>query len=212
MKVEQSDELFQKCVNHFGPSRLTKLRPMEWVFVADVESSLKDFAFLRDQCQFNLLLDICGVDNLHKKGDRSSEKRFEVNYHLLNLEEHVRVRVKIYLNDGESLPSVKPLWKGAEWFEREVWDMYGILFNGKPKERILTHHEFIGHPLRKDFDPKKRFSLSSPLPLAPQDTKKLRGLPEDGHWLNINSSHPITKGALRVMVNLQGSFRIFFLK
>ena len=204
MKMENIRELFQKCEEHFGPSRLTKCRDMEWVLVTDLEKFKEDLSFLKDRCQFNLLLDICGVDNLHKKKENPSGKRFEINYHILNLEEHVRIRVKVYLDDSESLPSITPLWKGAEWFEREVWDMYGILFNGRPKERILTHHEFRGHPLRKDFDIKKRTPLSSPLALAPQDTRKLRGLPEDGHWLNIDPSHPITKGALRVMVNLEG--------
>ena len=80
-------------------------------------------------------------------------KRFEAVYHFLNMETHerIRVRVPVDLDKGEELPSAMPFWKGADWFEREAWDMIGINFQGRKKERLLTHHEFIGHPLRKDY-------------------------------------------------------------
>ena len=110
-----SRELFQKCEDQFGNSRLTEYRPMEWVLVADLEKLQEDFSFLKVHCQFNLLLDICGVDNLSKKEGNLSGKRFEINYHILNLEEHIRIRVKVYLDEKESLPSITALWKGAEW-------------------------------------------------------------------------------------------------
>lgn len=103
--------------------------------------------FLRDDvnCQFKQLVDICGVDYPER------EQRFEVVYNLLSLTHNRRVRVKVPIND-ESVPSVVSVFSTAGWFEREVWDMYGIFFEGNPDlRRILTDYGFEGHPLRKDF-------------------------------------------------------------
>jgi NADH-quinone oxidoreductase subunit C/D len=144
------------------------------------------------------------VDNKDKKNGLPFAKRFEANYHLLNLENHLRIRVKVFLDEQEELPSVISLWKGADWFERELWDMFGVSFEGGPKKRLLTHQEFKGHPLRKDFGLEERQKLSTPDHLAPVDNKRLKGPPRESHWLNIGPSHPITKGALRVMVELEG--------
>ena len=67
MKMENNKELFQKCEDHFGPSRFTECRPAEWILIADLGKFQEDFSFLKNHCQFNLLLDICGVDNLNKQ-------------------------------------------------------------------------------------------------------------------------------------------------
>ncbi|PZP44208.1 MAG: NADH-quinone oxidoreductase subunit C, partial [Agrobacterium fabrum] len=104
--------------------------------------------FLRDdvQCGFVNIIDICGVDWPQR------EKRFDVVYHLLSPRQNLRVRVKLQVEEDEGVPSATSVYMGAEWFEREAWDMYGIPFEGhKDLRRILTDYGFEGHPLRKDF-------------------------------------------------------------
>lgn len=104
--------------------------------------------FLRDdvECAFVNLVDICGVD-YPQRADR-----FEVVYHLLSPRQNLRVRIKISTNEDTPVPSVCSVYPGADWFEREAWDMYGIMFTGHPDlRRILTDYGFEGHPLRKDF-------------------------------------------------------------
>ncbi|KIY51347.1 NADH-ubiquinone oxidoreductase 30.4 kDa subunit [Fistulina hepatica ATCC 64428] len=104
--------------------------------------------FLRDhsQCQFKSVMDISGVDFPER------EKRFEVVYHLLSVKHHGRLRVKTYAGEADPVPSACSLFEGANWYEREAWDMYGIFFENHPDlRRILTDYGFEGHPLRKDF-------------------------------------------------------------
>ena len=108
-----------------------------------------------------MLLDICGVDNLERKNP--STKRFECVYHLLDMVEHRRLRLRIPLDKGESLPSVTDIWKTADWFEREVWEMFGIEFIDKKKERLLTHKILSVIPCKKIIPTKafKNFRLLS---------------------------------------------------
>ena len=104
--------------------------------------------FLRDNaaCQFTTLVDLCGVDY----PDR--EKRFEVVYHLLSMRQNQRIRIRVAVNEDELVPSCCEVFPVADWFEREVFDMYGVMFSGHPDlRRILTDYGFRGHPLRKDF-------------------------------------------------------------
>lgn len=104
--------------------------------------------FLRDQSTlaFRQLIDLCGVDYPGRV------ERFEVVYHLLSHRHNKRIRVKIHVAEDESVPSVCTLFKAANWFERETWDLLGIPFEGHPDlRRILTDYGFEGHPLRKDF-------------------------------------------------------------
>lgn len=108
----------------------------------------KVLAFLRNDssCQFKVLVDICGVDY----PDRTP--RFDVVYNLLSLTHNHRIRVKVQASEDSPVPSVTGIHKGAGWFEREAWDMYGIMFDGHPDlRRLLTDYGFEGHPLRKDF-------------------------------------------------------------
>ncbi len=103
---------------------------------------------LRDSpsCQFTSLVDITGVDY----PDR--EKRFEVVYHFLSMPQNQRIRVKVQLREDETIPSLIGLYPAADWFERETFDMFGIVFTGHPDlRRILTDYGFRGYPLRKDF-------------------------------------------------------------
>ena len=104
--------------------------------------------FLRDDpsCQFVSIIDICGADY------PSRSKRFDVVYHLLSPRKNVRVRVKVQTDEETPVPSVTGVYPGADWFEREAYDLYGILFSGHPDlRRLLTDYGFDGHPLRKDF-------------------------------------------------------------
>ncbi|MFQ6048174.1 MAG: NADH-quinone oxidoreductase subunit C, partial [Phycisphaerae bacterium] len=113
---------------------------------------LEVMRFLRDdpRCRFEQLVDLAGVDYLEYPG---AEDRFAVVYGLLSLRHNRRLWVKCFVNDPQpSLPSVTGLWKGAEWPEREVFDMFGIVFVGHPDlRRILTPDGFEAHPLRKDY-------------------------------------------------------------
>ena len=104
--------------------------------------------FLRDDvhCAFINFVDVCGVDWPQRPD------RFDVVYHLLSPRQNLRVRVKVATGENEPVPSATPVYPGADWFEREAYDMYGILFTGHPDlRRILTDYGFEGHPLRKDF-------------------------------------------------------------
>lgn len=104
--------------------------------------------FLRDDknCQFRTLVDICGVDFPGRS------KRFSVVYHLLSMYQNTRVRVRVMVNEDETVPSAIPVYAAANWNEREAFDMFGIVFEGHPDlRRLLTDYGFTGHPLRKDF-------------------------------------------------------------
>ena len=111
----------------------------------DIERILN---FLRDdkECACRLLMDICGSDY----PDRL--ERFDVVYNLLSLRHNHRIRVRVTTDEDTPVPSVVDIYSSATWFEREAWDMYGILFSGNPDlRRILTDYGFEGHPQRKDF-------------------------------------------------------------
>lgn len=104
--------------------------------------------FLHDdsRCRFVSFTDICGVDYPERA------ERFDVVYHLLSPTQNVRIRVKVRTDEDKPVPSITEIYPGAEWFEREAYDLYGILFSGHPDlRRILTDYGFEGHPLRKDF-------------------------------------------------------------
>lgn len=99
-----------------------------------------------DQCQFEILIDICGVDW------PSRENRFDVVYHLLSPRLNHRVRLKVRTDETSPVPSATDVFPAANWYEREAYDMYGIVFSGHPDlRRLLTDYGFQGYPLRKDF-------------------------------------------------------------
>ena len=116
--------------------------------------------FLRDDAatKFEMLSDVCAVDCLPRT------PRFEVVYHLYSVAKNHRLRVKVICDDTTpSVPSVTALWESANWMEREVWDLYGIRFDGHPDlRRILLYDEFEGHPLRKDYPKERRQPLVGP--------------------------------------------------
>ncbi len=104
--------------------------------------------FLRDDpaWRFKLLIDICGADYPERA------ERFEVVYHFLSVYENLRVRLKLSTDAAATVPSIVSVFPAANWYEREAYDLYGILFEGHPDlRRLLTDYGFRGHPLRKDF-------------------------------------------------------------
>ena len=115
---------------------------------AEAADIVKVAAWLRDEtiCQFACLIDVTAVDW------PSREKRFDVVYHLLSPALNQRVRVKVMTDEVTPVPSIIEVFRGADWFERETYDLYGVLFTGHPDmRRLLTDYGFEGHPLRKDF-------------------------------------------------------------
>jgi NADH-quinone oxidoreductase subunit C len=120
----------------------------ELTLTTDKDAILAVVAFLRDdaRCRFVSFVDVCGADY------PARDERFDVVYHFLSPHLNQRVRVKLTADDVTPVPSITGLFKGAEWFEREAYDLYGILFSGHGDlRRILTDYGFDGHPLRKDF-------------------------------------------------------------
>ncbi len=111
-------------------------------------SIVQTMRFLRDDHRTNFIsfVDLCGVDYPGR------ENRFDIVYHLMSPKLNTRIRVKIECDEQTPVPSITPIYPAAEWFEREAWDMYGVLFSDHPDlRRILTDYGFDGHPLRKDF-------------------------------------------------------------
>ncbi len=120
----------------------------ELTLIVNSTRNLDALRFLRDDPagQFVSIIDICGADYPER------EKRFDVVYHLLSPKLNRRVRVKIMTDEETPVASATAVWPGADWFEREVYDLFGVLFEGHPDlRRILTDYGFDGHPLRKDF-------------------------------------------------------------
>jgi len=112
---------------------------------------------------FDMLTDLTAVDYLTFPG-REDGPRFEVVYHLYSLGLNHRLRVKVRVEEDDALvPTAVPLWPIANWLEREVWDMFGIRFEGHPDlKRLLLYEEFVGHPLRKDYPINRRQPLIGP--------------------------------------------------
>jgi NADH-quinone oxidoreductase subunit C len=118
--------------------------------VAPVESLLEVLRTLKEKLGFDLLVDVTCVDYLHYCG---AKDRFGMVYLLANTETNERMTVRCFVNDPEpTVPSAVGLWEGANWLEREVWDLFGICFVGHPDlRRIVLPEEFTAHPLRKDY-------------------------------------------------------------
>jgi len=183
---------------------------------ADQETWRVDRSVLLDLCRslhrgedgtprFDLLMDLFGVDYPDRPDEAGG--RFETIYHLYSLSSGKRLRLKVGAPAADpTLPSVTPVWKGANWFEREAYDMFGLEFTGHPHlRRILTHEAFQGHPLRKDYDAARRWILTEDKIYKP----KLEA-PEKGDsmfermTINIGPSHPAMHGTFRLMAMLDG--------
>ena len=131
-----------------GEVAATEVAFHELMVAVERESIVRVLTFLRDDanCGFRVLVDVCGVDWPER------EARFDVVYNLLSPAHNQRIRVKVRTDERRPLPSVAGVFSSAGWYEREAWDMYGIMFSGHPDlRRLLTDYGFEGHPLRKDF-------------------------------------------------------------
>ncbi|WP_407520963.1 NADH-quinone oxidoreductase subunit C [Methylobacterium oryzisoli] len=120
----------------------------ELTLIVEPGEIVRVLTHLRDEpsCAFRSFIDICGADYPGRA------KRFDVVYHLLSLRHNQRIRVKVQTDEATPVPSVIPVFPAANWYERETYDLYGILFSGHPDlRRLLTDYGFEGHPLRKDF-------------------------------------------------------------
>ncbi len=120
----------------------------ELMVTVNAGSIVRVLSFLRDDalCQFKVLVDVCGVDWPQR------ERRFDVVYNLLSVKLNQRIRVKVEADEATPVPTALGVFPSAGWYEREAWDLYGIMFSDHPDlRRILTDYGFEGHPLRKDF-------------------------------------------------------------
>ncbi len=141
-------------------------------------TSLRDHASLA----FEQLIDVCGVDYSSYKDQDWGGRRYCIVSHLLSIQHNWRVRLKVFAADDElpAVASLNDLWNAANWFEREAFDMFGIIFEGHPDlRRILTDYGFIGHPMRKDFpvsghvemryDAEKKRVIYQPVTIEPRE-------------------------------------------
>ena len=157
---------------------------------------------LKQDQSFDFLMCVTGVHYPER------DKEFEVCYELFSSSKVQRLRLKIPLTEQEQIPTAQFIYPTADWFEREIYDMYGLKFKDHPNmKRILTHHQFEGHPLRKDYPADKQQHLSESLEFLmdnepdgnPPDFKGKDLIP-----LNIGPSHPATHGTLRIMALMDG--------
>ncbi len=135
-----------------GAFRTETFRDNLRVYVA-ADRLIEALRILKDRLGFQMLSELGGVDYLNYPGRAANAPRFEVHYVLLNLDSSERIIIKVGVDDPEpTLPTAMPLWGGADWMEREIFDMYGIRFEGHPDlRRILMPEEFVPYPLRKDY-------------------------------------------------------------
>ena len=186
---ELGDQLL-KVSDWRGDLSLTVAR-QAWVKAARL---LRDHPELR----YQLFLDLCGVDYLEQAG---RDDRYEVVLHLYSVAHKHHVRLKTTLPESDPrVDSLTGLYKGANWFEREAWDLYGIVFTGHPRlTRILTHDSFVGHPMRKDYPTAQRHVLK-------EAKQWLLDVPQGSEHLivNIGPSHPAMHGAFRVQALMDG--------
>lgn len=155
---------------------LTVIVPAE--MLGEVMLALRD----RTELGFSQLIDLCGVDYNGIAGAREFANRFAVVYHLLSLEHNRRLRVRAFCEDDNFpvMESVVAIWPAANWFEREAFDLFGIIFTGHPDlRRLLTDYGFVGHPFRKDFplsgnvemryDPEQQRVIYQPVTIEPRE-------------------------------------------
>lgn len=194
--MKNLDNLITITQEALGPDLINAVvRHDELTIETYAGSIVRVLTILRDhpKCLFRILLDVCGVDY------PDDSKRFRVVYHLISVELNQRIRVKVAIPDGMEVPTVTGVFNAANWYERETFDLYGIIFTDHPDlRRILTDYNFKGHPLRKDFpltgylevsyDPEQRKVVETPVNL-PQDFRKFDYLsPWEG---SLRKSHPL---------------------
>ena len=215
--------IVQEISDRVGPSVVQQDTrdhiPTFWVPKDRVPALMR---FLKEEVEspYKMLYDLSAIDErmrVHRVGQPASD--FTVVYHLLSLERNEYVRIKVALAEGRlSLPSITSIWPAANWYEREVWDMFGIAFDGHPHlERLLMPKSWAGHPLRKEHPARATemgpYHLSPDIEVAEQEALRFR--PEDWGmsrerdgsdfmFLNVGPQHPGTHGVLRIALQLDG--------
>lgn len=150
-ETAQHDALVADLKNRFGAKIIDVDRSFDDCAVVVDKSAVHDvLAFLRKERAFDMLMDMAGVDCMDLPSFR---ERFELNYMLYSVPGNVRLRVEVPVPELDmDVPTATDLWRAANWAEREAFEMFGFNFVGHPcLKRLLTHHEFKGHPLRKDY-------------------------------------------------------------
>lgn len=173
----------------------------DYVLLIGRENIIPALKILKANDHFDFLMDVCGVDY------PAREKRFDVVYHLFSSKDSARLRIKVALAETETIDTATVVWKGADWFEREAYDMFGIVFKGHPNlRRILCHHQFQGHALRKDYEADFQQHSTEVLPVHFDTVDGQDGSVLDEKFvpINIGPSHPAMHGTLRVMAELDG--------
>jgi NADH-quinone oxidoreductase subunit C/D len=172
-----------------------------WVVRRDVLVDLCRELHGNRETRYDLLLEVFGMDYPER------ELRFESVYHLYSIPNGRRLRLKVPVSESDpTLPSVIPVWKAADWFEREAFDMYGLVYQGHPNlRRILTHEAFQGHPLRKDYDPARRWILTEDKIWQPKlEAPERKDSMFERMTINMGPSHPATHGTFRIVAMLDG--------
>jgi NADH-quinone oxidoreductase subunit C len=149
--------LLSKLKKSFGKKIIrSKYRLGEITIVIDPSNLHDILKSLRDQKEFHFkqLIDLCSIDYMEYPTEQVDQRRFAVVYHLLSISNNQRLRVKSFIKDNDfpTIQTVIDLWPNADWYEREAFDLFGVMFIDHPDlRRILTDYGFIGHPFRKDF-------------------------------------------------------------
>ncbi|MGU9950989.1 MAG: NADH-quinone oxidoreductase subunit C [Gammaproteobacteria bacterium WSBS_2016_MAG_OTU1] len=185
-RIESMTVLGDMLQKHFGESDTFDIGDTlgELCMQIPAVDLLPTMQMLRDNEDFGFaqLIDIAGLDYADYGGRQSKRKRFAVVYHLLSLKNNTRLRVRAFCEEDDfpQMSSVCKVWSAADWFEREAFDLFGIVFHGhNDLRRILTDYGFVGHPFRKDFpisghvemryDPEKKRVIYVPVSIAPRE-------------------------------------------
>ncbi|ANE49563.1 NADH-quinone oxidoreductase subunit C/D [Flavisolibacter tropicus] len=218
-----SGNILQDLQKQFGQDAIRQQQTADdiftiWIPVNSIKPAIQYLKSLNQP--FNLLYDLCGIDERDRmKKDGLPIKDFTVVYHLFSFQRNDFIRLKVALEgDNPSIPSISSVFKNANWYEREVYDMFGIHFDGHPHlQRILMPLTWQGHPLRKEHPARATelgpFQLYNELQDREQAALKFKpeewGMKKEGEdsdfmFLNIGPQHPGTHGVLRVVLQLDG--------
>jgi NADH-quinone oxidoreductase subunit C len=183
--ANKNDDLASALTSQLGDGIVTHTDALGEVTIVVAAHDLASTALiLRDGpgLRFDTLLDLCGLDYSHFGGGSWEGARFAVVYHLLSVELNARLRLRVFAQDDDFpvLDSVTTVWPAANWYEREAFDLLGIVFSGHPDlRRILTDYGFVGHPFRKDFplsgtvemryDPDQQRVIYQPVSIEPRE-------------------------------------------
>ena len=183
--ANKNDDLASALTSQLGDRIVTRTDALGEVTIVVAAHDLASTALiLRDGpgLRFDTLLDLCGLDYSHFGGGSWEGARFAVVYHLLSVELNARLRLRVFAQDDDFpvLDSVTTVWPAANWYEREAFDLLGIVFSGHPDlRRILTDYGFVGHPFRKDFplsgtvemryDPDQQRVIYQPVSIEPRE-------------------------------------------